>query len=208
MWKQGWRRPEKSSAQSGSVRQVRPWQVAKRMAEEGARTLPRAFQTSTDCCRDLEEREAENPVLPASVESGEPDKGGSQTPNQFRFQVALSFPGEYRTRVEEIARSLADELGQANVLYDQWYRAEFARPNLDVHLPGLYHEQSLLVVFFLCSQYVEKDWCGLEWCAGRNLLKRGQDERIMLLRLDDADIPGLYSIGCGYFGTTTNWRKI
>ena len=46
MWSQGWRRPEKSSAQSGSVRQVRPWQVAKRMAEEGARTLPRVFQTS------------------------------------------------------------------------------------------------------------------------------------------------------------------
>ncbi len=47
--------------------------------------------------------------------------------SQFRFDVALSFPGEHRTRVEAIASALAATLGQEKVLYDKWYAAEFAR---------------------------------------------------------------------------------
>ncbi|MDQ2844052.1 MAG: TIR domain-containing protein [Acidobacteriota bacterium] len=113
---------------------------------------------------------------------------------RFRFQIALSFPGEFRDRVLRVAEALAVIVGQDRVLYDQWHRAEFARPNLDVYLPKLYHEQSCLLVFFLCGQYVQKEWCGLEWRAGRDLHKKGEDERLMFLRLDDADVPGLYSI--------------
>ena len=45
--------------------------------------------------------------------------------------------------------ALATKLGKENVLYDAWYRAEFARPNLNLYLSKLYHEQSLLLVFFL-----------------------------------------------------------
>ncbi len=59
---------------------------------------------------------------------------------------------------------------------------------------GLYHRESLLLVFFLCGQYTQSEWCGLEWRAGRDLLKRGQDDRIMFLRLDSADVHRLYSI--------------
>jgi hypothetical protein len=113
---------------------------------------------------------------------------------KFRFRVALSFPGEYRTRVEKIAQILAATIGHSTVLYDQWHRAEFARPNLDLYLPKLYHEQSHLLVFFLCSEYAHREWCGLEWRAARDLLKKNKDDRLMFLRLDDADIPGLYSI--------------
>ena len=49
-------------------------------------------------------------------------------------------------------------------------------------------------MFFLCGDYVQKEWCGLEWRAGRDLLKQKEDDRLMFLRLDRADIPGLYSI--------------
>ena len=51
-----------------------------------------------------------------------------------RFRVALSFPGEHRERVEKIAEALAGRLGRERVLYDRWYAAEFARPNLDTYL--------------------------------------------------------------------------
>jgi hypothetical protein len=117
----------------------------------------------------------------------------NQTP-AYRFQVALSFPGEYRDRVERIAHLLAEKLGQERVLYDSWYRAEFARPNLDTYLPLLYYKQSRLLVFFLCKNHADREWTGLEWRAGRDLLKRREDDRLMLLRLDASDIPGLYSI--------------
>ncbi len=111
-----------------------------------------------------------------------------------RFKVALSFPGEHRQRVETIANALAARLGQEAVLYDKFYSAEFARPNLDIYLPRLYHDQSQLLVFFHCEQYNKKEWCGLEWRAARDLLKHTEDDRLMFLRLDQSDTPGLYSI--------------
>lgn len=115
-------------------------------------------------------------------------------PRPRRFQIALSFPGEHRNRVEKIANALADQLGKGNILYDKWYSGEFAQPNLDVYLLKLYHDESRLIVFFLCAEYDEKEWCGLEWRAGRDLLKKKQGGRLMLLPLDDASIEGLYSI--------------
>lgn len=120
--------------------------------------------------------------------------GSSPVPAGRRFRVALSFPGEHRTRVEAIANLLGKQLGQRQVLYDRWHEVEFARPNLDVYLPRLYREESDLIVFFFCAAYTEKEWCGLEWRAGRDLLKNRQDDRLMFLRLDTANIEGLYSI--------------
>src|ERR1017187_6279757 len=110
-----------------------------------------------------------------------------------RFRVALSFPGEHRARVERIAEVLAGKLGREKVLYDKWYAAEFARPNLSVYLPDLYRRESDLIVIFLCNEY-EKEWCGLEWRACLDLLKRKEYGRLMLLRFDDAEISGVYSI--------------
>jgi tetratricopeptide (TPR) repeat protein len=111
-----------------------------------------------------------------------------------RFRVALSFPGEHRPRVENIANLLAARLGREHVLYDRWHAAEFNRPNLVVYLPTLYHDHSDLIAIFLCQAFNEKEWCGLEWRACRDLLKHKEDDRLMFFRLDDADIPGLYSI--------------
>jgi hypothetical protein len=83
-------------------------------------------------------------------------------------------------------------VGEAKVLYDKWHRAEFARPDLDLYLPKLYHEQSRLLVFFLAGQ--KKERCGLEWRGVRDLLTHGEDDRMMFLRPDDADLPGLFSV--------------
>ena len=111
-----------------------------------------------------------------------------------RFAVGLSFPGEKRGFVEQVAQRLAKRLSKERILYDKYHEVELARPNLDVYLPRLYHDSTELNVVFLCSEYNEKEWCGLEWRAIRDLMKRREDERIMLMRFDDADIEGLYSI--------------
>ena len=129
---------------------------------------------------------------PTGAKRSSPPGGNAE--ESFRFQIALSFPGGHRPRVEKIASALAGVVGQEKVLYDKWHRAEFARPNLDLYLPKLYHEQSRLLVFFLCGEYAQREWCGLEWRVGRDLLKKNADDRLMFLRLDLANIPGLYSI--------------
>jgi tetratricopeptide (TPR) repeat protein len=111
-----------------------------------------------------------------------------------RFEVALSFPGEHRDFVQQIANHLAGKVGRGRVLYDKFYEAEFARPNLDTHLQRLYHDESELIAVFLCADYERKEWCGLEWRAIRDLIKKRQASSVMPLRFDDTEIPGLFSI--------------
>lgn len=111
-----------------------------------------------------------------------------------RFAVALSFPGEHRGYVKIVAEELKDHLSDEKVFYDDWYKAELARPNLDIYLQAIYREKSELVVVFLCAEYEAKSWCGLEWRAVRDLLKEKQEEAIMPVRFDKTHISGLFSI--------------
>jgi hypothetical protein len=54
------------------------------------------------------------------------------TTTSKRFRVALSFPGEKRDYVRQVADALAAKLGKDRVFYDDYYTAELARPELDV----------------------------------------------------------------------------
>jgi hypothetical protein len=60
-----------------------------------------------------------------------------------RFKVALSFAGERRDYIAQVAELLASELGKDKVFYDAWYKAELARPNLDVYLQTIYHQTKI-----------------------------------------------------------------
>jgi hypothetical protein len=111
-----------------------------------------------------------------------------------RFRVALSFAGEHRGFVAKVAESLAKELQRERVFYDKFYEAELARPNLDTYLQGIYHDDSDLIAVFLCADYEHKEWCGLEWRAIRDLIKKKQASAIMPFRFDETHIPGLFSI--------------
>jgi hypothetical protein len=111
-----------------------------------------------------------------------------------RFRVALSFAGERRTYVAEVARRLAEVFGRDHILYDKYHEAEFARLNLDTYLQRLYRDDSDLIAVFLCKDYEHKDWCGLEWRVVRDLIKARREESVMPLRFDDTEIPGVFSI--------------
>jgi len=111
-----------------------------------------------------------------------------------RFKIALSFPGEKREFISKIAEDLSDRLGQDSIFYDKYYEAELARPDLDDILQKVYHDNSELVVVFLCEEYTKKEWCGLEWRAVKDLIKKRRDADIMIMRFDDCEISGLYSI--------------
>jgi hypothetical protein len=115
--------------------------------------------------------------------------------------VALSFPGEHRDFVEGVADSLAVSVRRECVLYDNYHKVEFARPNLDLYLQRLYHDDSELVVVFLCAEYEEKEWCGLESRAIRDLIKKKKDASIMFFRFDDADVSGIFGIDATFPST-------
>lgn len=101
--------------------------------------------------------------------------------------MALSFAGEKRDFVAQVAASLAERFGEAAVLYDMFkgHKADFARLDLDVYLPNLYRKESELIVLFLCDDYAKKRWCNLEWRFIRQLIKTDDEGRIMFLSFDN-----------------------
>jgi hypothetical protein len=121
------------------------------------------------------------------------DKDPVVMPPTRRFRIALSFPGEHRPFVEQVAEHLSAAVGREKVLYDKYYEAEFARADLDTYLQKLYHDESDLIAVFLSADYERKEWCGLEWRALRDLIKRRQTASVMPLRFDNTEIPGLFS---------------
>ena len=52
-----------------------------------------------------------------------------------RFKIALSFPGEHRDFVKQVADVLSQSVGRVRVLYDHYHEAEFAQPDLNIDLP-------------------------------------------------------------------------
>ena len=114
-----------------------------------------------------------------------PDDCERVGPPTKRFEIALSFPGERRAFVEQIALYLADRFGCERVLYDGYHEAEFARPELDIYLPKLYSEDSELIVIFLCADYARKRWCKLEWRFIRQLIATTEEWRIMFVSFDN-----------------------
>ncbi|MDE0094277.1 MAG: TIR domain-containing protein [Gammaproteobacteria bacterium] len=111
-----------------------------------------------------------------------------------RFDVALSFPGEYRSYVEQVAANLAKALGPNACFYDRNYRAQLAVPNSDVLLQEIYRERSELVVVFICREYEEKKWCGIEWRKIRERVSEGGSTGIMYVRLDLGEVKGMTTL--------------
>ena len=110
-----------------------------------------------------------------------------------RFRIALSFAGEKRDFVAKVAEILAEQFGREHILYDKYHEAEFARRDLGIYLPELYHDQAEFVVVVVCPDYDQKDWTGLEWLAIHDLLKKRKDEEVMLCRFARATVKGVHS---------------
>lgn len=128
-----------------------------------------------------------------SFTSSSPFKQQNISVQNVKFKVAVSFPGEKRTYVENTVNVLAELIGIKNIFYDNWYKAQLAQPGIDIILQNIYNKQTDLVVVFLCKEYNKKDWCGIEWRAIKDLINRKENNKIMLLTFDYGKIDGLYN---------------
>jgi hypothetical protein len=108
------------------------------------------------------------------------------------FDVALSFPGESRVLVEEIALELEREIGPNRYFYDGNFVSQLARPSLDVLLQDIYRNRSKLVVVFLGSDYQRKEWCGVEFRAIKQIIFERDHKRVMFIRTDGGAVEGVF----------------
>lgn len=119
------------------------------------------------------------------------------------FKVAFTFAGESRDLVKKIADEVSKFFDRSEILYDEYHKADFARPQLDLYLQKLYHDCSDLIVVFLCENYEQKRWCGVEWRAVRDILNNFKYDRIMYVKatdkdINDVNIPGFYPSEDGF----------
>lgn len=124
------------------------------------------------------------------------------------FDVALSFPGEVRNFVEPIVAELETSVGPNSYFYDNNYKAQLARPSLDLLLQNIYKNRAKLIVVFLCEKYQAKKWCGIEFNAIRQIIFDKQHDKIMYIKMDDADVEGTFKTDGYIDGRTHNPKEI
>ena len=122
------------------------------------------------------------------------------------FKIALSFPGEFRDVVEKVANGLLSIYGENSIFYDNFYKAILARPDLDLFLQDIYYNKSDLIVVFVCKEYNNKEWCGLEWRAIRTHILENKGSKIMFLKIREGNVDGIFKID-GYLDIQKNSPK-
>ena len=112
---------------------------------------------------------------------------------KHQFDVALSFPGEIRDYIEQVAEALERLIGPDSYFYDNNYLSQLARPSLDTLLQDIYLKRSKLVVVFLCKKYEEKQWCGIGFRAIREIIMAKEHEKVMFVKMDDGEVKGVFN---------------
>jgi hypothetical protein len=108
------------------------------------------------------------------------------------FDVAFSFPGEVRDYVQSVASEVERLIGPHTYFYDNNYKAQLARPSLDTLLQDVYGRRSRLIVVFLCEKYQDKEWCGIEFRAIKEIIMERDHAKVMFVRMDDGKVDGVF----------------
>lgn len=117
------------------------------------------------------------PTTPASKQAGEV------------YDVALSFAGEQREYVEQVADILRQ--GGLKVFYDRFHEVDLWGKDLAEHFDTVFRKSARYCMMFVSKEYGEKMWTRHE---RRSALARALEERrefILPVRFDDTDLPGL-----------------
>ena len=109
--------------------------------------------------------------------------------NDPKYQVALSFAGEQRAYVEEVAQHLQDR--SIAVFYDGFERVTLWGRSGTEAFYDAFARQSAYVVMFISSAYVSKAWPRHERQSALSRMIQEQREYILPVRFDDSDVPGL-----------------
>ena len=128
--------------------------------------------------------------------------------SKHQFDVSLSFPGETRDYVESVVAEFESLLGPDKYFYDNNYKAQLARPSLDDLLQDIYRNRSKLIVVFLCEKYSEKEWCGIEFRAIKEIIMEKQHQKVMFIKMDDGMVQGVFKTDGYIDGRSHSPREI
>lgn len=109
--------------------------------------------------------------------------------NLLTYDVAVSFAGEDRLYVEQVAN--ASKLRGLSVFYDGYEKADLWGKDLYVHLTNVYKDYSKYCLMFISEHYARKQWTNHERRAAQERAFSENREYILPLRLDDSSVDGV-----------------
>lgn len=107
------------------------------------------------------------------------------------FDAALSFAGEDRTYVEEVANVLR-QMG-FRVFYDKYEAISLWGKDLYAHLREIYFNRARYTVIFISKHYKKKLWSNHERESAQARAFQEHKEYILPARFDKTQIPGILS---------------
>jgi len=105
------------------------------------------------------------------------------------FEIALSFAGEDRVYVDQVANLLRDS--GVKVFYDLFEEANLWGKNLYDYLSEIYKDKALYTIMFISTHYAHKLWPTHERQAMQARAFQEHQECILPARFDDTPIPGV-----------------
>ena len=106
-----------------------------------------------------------------------------------KYQVALSFAGEQRGYVEEVARHL--EKRSVALFYDGFEKVNLWGRNGTEAFHEAFAQQTAYVVMFISQAYIEKAWSRHERQSALSRMIQEQREYVLPVRFDDTPVSGL-----------------
>ena len=132
-----------------------------------------------------------NSIIANSMNSTKerPKPGDPELTIDRTYQVALSFAGEQRDYVEDVARHLAAR--SIDVFYDGFQQTWlWGRDGVEAFYE-VFAETSNFVVMFISAEYVAKPWTRHERKSALSRMLMEESEYVLPVRFDDTPVPGL-----------------
>lgn len=105
------------------------------------------------------------------------------------YDVCLSFAGEQREYVQEVAAALREN--GVRVFYDDYEKVALWGKDLYEHLDYIYGRAARYCVLFASSNYADKVWTNHERKSAQARAISENQEYVLPVRFDETEIPGL-----------------
>ena len=107
----------------------------------------------------------------------------------FEYDVGLSFAGEQRDYVKQVARALTSR--GIRTFYDDYEQGTLWGKDLYAHLSEIYQYKCRYCVIFVSKEYAAKVWPSRELQSAQARALEEKEEYILPARFDDTAVPGL-----------------
>ncbi|HYR76302.1 MAG TPA: TIR domain-containing protein [Pyrinomonadaceae bacterium] len=123
----------------------------------------------------------------------------TQVAPRYDYDVTVSFAGEDRTYVEQVAAALY-ALG-IRVFYDRYEQVDLWGKDLYTHLDDVYRKRARYCVVFISQHYADKLWTNHERKSAQARAFEEKSEYILPVRFDATEVPGMLPT-TGYIAAT------